>query len=40
MSKKHPEPTHNDANKTLPIEEHEERIQGETKRAKQGKPNK
>jgi hypothetical protein len=37
MSKHEQKPVHNDANKTLPIEEHKERIQGETKRSKQDK---
>lgn len=37
MAKKHQKPTHNDANKTVPLEEHKERVQGETRRAKQGK---
>lgn len=37
MSKDEQKPLHNDANKTLPVEEHKERIQGETKRSQQAK---
>lgn len=36
-AQEHGKPTHNDANKTLPIEEHNERVQGETQRAKGNK---
>lgn len=32
-AKKHSKPAHNDANKTLPIEENNERLQGETQRS-------
>ncbi|EJY56085.1 hypothetical protein URH17368_1255 [Alicyclobacillus hesperidum URH17-3-68] len=34
---KQPKPVHNDANKTLPIEEHVERVQGEKQRSQSGK---
>ncbi len=37
MTKEHKKPAHNDANKTLPLEEHEERVQGETQRSKNRK---
>ena len=36
-SKHESKPLHNDANKTLPTEEHEERIPGEKRRAKMDK---
>ena len=37
MSKSEQKPVHNDANKTLPIKEPKERIQGETGRSQQAK---
>ncbi|MDP9729732.1 hypothetical protein ACOJUR_04885 [Alicyclobacillus tolerans] len=40
MTQEHGKPAHNDANKTLPREEHEEKIVGEKRRSGKQMPKK